>query len=243
MRYRQSDTASANDDLAMARLIDELQIQHFGTSAKYLSVLEQKNVMPKNQGVTLNSLKAIYNTASPLAPSTFRYVYKAFGPDINLGSITGGTDIISLFGAACPIVPVHAGEVQAPGLGMAIRSYTEDGKDVTKEGSEGDLVCVKAFPCQPVAFWGNDGAKRYKSSYFERFPNIWHHGDYIQFNPKTGGVVMLGRSDGVLNPAGSMLSVSLYNVLSDLGQFGLDRRRFTTSYSNTFLARLPMVCV
>lgn len=222
MRYRTSDTESYSTDLAMSLLIDELKINHFGTSAKYLSLLEQKAVQPmKPQSgsnepapCTLASLQAIYNTASPLSPSTFRYVYSAFGPDINLGSITGGTDIISLFGAANPLVPVYAGEVQAPGLGMAMAAYDENGEDMTGKGEPGDLVCTRSFPCQPVAFWGKDGEKKYRSSYFERFDGVWHHGDFVEFNPKTGGMIMLGRSDGVLNPAGVRFgSAEIYNVL------------------------------
>lgn len=214
MRYRSSDGTSVSDNLGMPRLIDELEIKHFGTSAKYLSLLEQNDIQPQANGVKLSALRAIYNTASPLAPSTFRYVYKAFGPDIMLGSITGGTDIVSLFGASCPIIPVYAGEVQAPGLGMAVRAYTEDGTDVTDKGLPGDLVCVRSFPCQPVTFWGEGRQAKYKSSYFEKFPGIWHHGDFVEFNRETGGMIMLGRSDGVLNPAGVRFgSAEIYNVL------------------------------
>lgn len=200
-------------ELAMPRLIDELQITHFGTSAKYLSVLEQKNVMPKEK-LTLKSLKSIYSTGSSLAPSTFEYVYQAFGPDINLGSITGGTDIISLFGAPSPLSPVYAGEVQVRGLGMAVEAWDCQGKDITNTREPGDLVCVKPFPCQPVAFWGADGVEKYKRSYFETFPGVWHHGDFVRFNPQTGGLIMLGRSDGVLKPAGVRFGSSeIYNVL------------------------------
>ncbi|KAL8873321.1 MAG: hypothetical protein Q9174_001197 [Haloplaca sp. 1 TL-2023] len=200
-------------ELAMPRVIDELQITHFGTSAKYLSLLEQKGVMPKEK-LSLTSLKAIYSTGSPLAPSTFEYVYKAFGPDIHLGSITGGTDIISLFGAPSPVSPVYTGEIQGRGLGMAVEAWDYQGNDITDTGEAGDLVCVKAFPAQPVAFWGADGAKKYRESYFERFPGVWHHGDYVKFNPRTGGLIMLGRSDGVLKPAGVRFGSSeIYNVL------------------------------
>lgn len=223
MRYRSTTdpTTSTSTELAMPRLIEELQIKHFGTSAKYLSVLEQASIAPRDAGIDLSSLCAIYNTASPLAPSTFRYVYRAFGPDVHLASITGGTDIISLFGAGTPLLPVHAGEIQAAGLGMAVRAYVDDGSDVTDAGEPGDLVCVKPFPCQPVAFWGGaKGAAKYKASYFEKFraadgKPIWHHGDFVQFNPAThGGLVMLGRSDGVLNPAGVRFgSAEIYNVL------------------------------
>ena len=202
-----------NGDLAMPRLIEELGITHFGTSAKYLSVLEQKSVLA-SQKVNVKTLKAIYSTGSPLAPSTFEFVYKAFGPDINLGSITGGTDIISLFGAPSQISPVFAGEIQQRGLGMAVEAWDFEGKNVTDSGEPGDLVCVKAFPCQPVMFWGPDGEKVYKKSYFEVFPGVWHHGDFVRLNPRTGGLIMLGRSDGVLKPAGVRFGSSeIYNVI------------------------------
>ncbi|KAK3615405.1 hypothetical protein LTR56_026613 [Elasticomyces elasticus] len=206
--------ASVKDDLAMPKLIDELQIAQFGTSAKYLSVLEQKSVMPKEQSLPMKSLKAIYSTGSPLAPSTFEYVYKAFGPNINLGSITGGTDIISLFGAPCPLHPVYVGEIQVLGLGMAVQAWDYTGKDVSSSGEPGDLVCVKPFPCQPVQFWGPTGEKKYKSSYFEQFEGVWHHGDFVRFNPQTGGLIMLGRSDGILKPSGVRFgSAEIYNIL------------------------------
>ncbi|KAL8694459.1 MAG: hypothetical protein Q9218_000871 [Villophora microphyllina] len=211
--FRPLDEDGTGGELAMPRLIDELQITHFGTSAKYLSVLEQKNVLPK-ETLSLMSLKAIYSTGSPLAPSTFEYVYRAFGPDINLGSITGGTDIISLFGAPSPLSPVYSGEIQVRGLGMAVEAWDYQGKDITHTGEPGDLVCVKAFPCQPVAFWGEDGDEKYQKSYFETFKGVWHHGDFIKFNPETGGLIMLGRSDGVLKPAGVRFGSSeIYNVL------------------------------
>ena len=218
-RYRNASLSgqtydSVADDMAMPRLIEELSITHFGTSAKYLSVLEQKSVFPLKSGLSLKSLTAIYSTGSPLAPSTFCYVYASFPPTVNLGSITGGTDIISLFGAPCPLAPVYAGEIQKLGLGMAVRAYDFDGRDIGETGEEGDLVCVKPFPCQPVKFWGLTGMAKYKSSYFEKFPGVWHHGDFVRYNPKTGGLVMLGRSDGVLKPAGVRFgSAEIYNVL------------------------------
>lgn len=199
----------------MPRLIDELAITHFGTSAKYLSILEQKSILPKDGGISLKSLKAIYSTGSPLAPSTFHYVYRAFGPSVNLASITGGTDIVSLFGAPSQLSPVYAGEIQVRGLGMAVEAWDYSGKDITDTGEPGDLVCVKPFPCQPVQFWGPDGAEKYRKSYFETFgPKIWHHGDFVRFNPSTYGMIMLGRSDGVLKPAGGRFgSAEIYNVL------------------------------
>ena len=205
--------ASGQGEMAMPHLIEELGITHFGTSAKYLSVLEQKNILPK-ESLPMHSLKAIYSTGSPLAPSTFVYVYRAFGPDIHLGSITGGTDIISLFGAPSPLSPVYAGEIQVRGLGMAVEVWDHEGKNVTNTGEPGDLVCVKPFPCQPVMFWGEDGDKLYQKSYFEEFPGVWHHGDFVRINPDTGGLIMLGRSDGILKPGGVRFgSAEIYNIL------------------------------
>ena len=208
-----ADGKSVKDQYAMPKLIDELGINQFGTSAKFLSVLEQNNVMPEEQGLTLNTLKAIYSTGSPLAPSTFKYVYKAFG-QINLGSITGGTDIISLFGAPCTLHPVYVGEIQVLGLGMAVKAWDFEGKDVSNKGEPGELICVKPFPCQPVTFWGQDGEKKYKKSYFEQFDGVWAHGDFVRFNPATGGLFMLGRSDGVLKPSGVRFgSAEVYNLV------------------------------
>lgn len=210
--FRPLDT-EGKGELAMPRLIERLSITHFGTSAKYLSILEQKNIIA-NDLVDLKSLKAIYSTGSPLAPSTFEYVYRAFGPDLNLGSISGGTDIISLFGAPSQISPVYSGEIQVRGLGMAVEAWDFQGKNVTDTGEPGDLVCVKPFPCQPVMFYGENGLSIYKKSYFETFPEVWHHGDFVRINPQTGGMVMLGRSDGVLKPAGVRFGSSeIYNVI------------------------------
>jgi acetoacetyl-CoA synthetase len=217
-------------EMSMPLLIDELKINHFGTSAKYLSVLEQAQTLPREaspKSATLASLKSILSTGSPLAPSTFEYVYKNLSPrpphpGIMLGSITGGTDIISLFGAPCPILPVHAGEIMCRGLGMAVKAFSANGKDISSTGEPGELVCTVPFPCQPCMFWppGPSGEARYKSSYFEVFKDentghpIWHHGDFIRFNPKTGGLWMLGRSDGVLNPMGVRFGSSeIYNTL------------------------------
>ncbi|KAF2468814.1 acetoacetate-CoA ligase [Lindgomyces ingoldianus] len=211
-------STSVPDDIAMPRLINEVGITHFGTSAKYLSVLEQKSLNLKAE-LSMKTLEAIYSTGSPLAPSTFSFVYNAFPPSINLGSITGGTDIISLFGAPNPLLPVYEGEIQGPGLGMDIRAFDYTGQDITKTGEPGDLVCTKHFICQPVSFWGKDGEKKYRSSYFDKFENIrgepvWHHGDFVRFNRETGGLWMLGRSDGILKPAGVRFgSAEIYNVL------------------------------
>jgi acetoacetyl-CoA synthetase len=212
--------------MSLPLLIDELKITHFGTSAKYLSILEQSNLLPKQSHppAHLSSLRSIFSTGSPLAPSTFEYTYRAFGPDIHLGSITGGTDILSLFGAPNPLLPVYAGEIQCVGLGMSVRCYDPSiGHDITESGEPGDLICDVPFPCQPCMFWppGPKGEKKYKSSYFETFEKdgkkgeqVWYHGDFVRFNPVTGGMWMLGRSDGVLKPGGVRFGSSeIYNII------------------------------
>lgn len=218
--FRPFDTEGGNGEMAMPRLIDELQITHFGTSAKYLSILEQASLNPTkhpHRPVSLQTLRAIFSTGSPLAPSTFEYVYNSIHPDIMLGSITGGTDILSLFCSGCPILPVYKGEIQCRCLGMAVSAFDYTGNDISTSGEPGDLVCTRPFPAQPVMFWppGPGGAEKYRKSYFDVFgPSIWHHGDFVRFNPQTGGVVMLGRSDGVLKPAGVRFgSAEIYNVL------------------------------
>lgn len=218
--FRPLDPEGGKGEMAMPRLIDELQITHFGTSAKYLSILEQTSLNPRkhpHRPASLKTLRAIFSTASPLAPSTFEYVYSSIHPDIMLGSITGGTDILSLFCSCCPILPVYKGEIQCRSLGMAVSVVDYAGNDIGASGDAGDLVCVRPFPAQPVMFWppGPEGAKKYRKSYFETFgSSIWHHGDFVRLNPRTGGVFMLGRSDGVLKPAGVRFgSAEIYNVL------------------------------
>ncbi|KAI1419475.1 acetoacetate-CoA ligase-like protein [Xylaria sp. FL1777] len=199
--------------ISLPRLLSLLKVTHFGTSATYLTTLEANHIYP-SESLDLIHLQAIYSTASPLPPSTFSFVYKAFPPHINLGSITGGTDIISLFGAPNPLLPVYIGEIQCAGLGMAIDVVDSISGEQTP-GEDGELVCTKPFPCQPLTFWGENGEDKYRASYFERFPNVWHHGDFVRINIRTGGLTMLGRSDGVLKPSGVRFgSAEIYNVLT-----------------------------
>ncbi|RSL56923.1 hypothetical protein CEP53_006659 [Fusarium sp. AF-6] len=210
--------------LSLPRLLSEFEVTHFGTSAAYLTALEANGVYPiRDKSIDLSKLQAIYSTASPLPPSTFKFVYEAFPRHINLGSITGGTDIISLFGAPCPLLPVRVGEIQCAGLGMAIRAVDSVTGEPIPAGEPGDLLCVKPFPCQPLTFFGVNGEAKYKSAYFDRFENVcgvdgpvWHHGDFVRIpDPGTGSLVMLGRSDGVLKPSGVRFgSAEIYNVLT-----------------------------
>ncbi|XWW98064.1 hypothetical protein V2A60_006060 [Cordyceps javanica] len=213
-----------NSYLSLPRVLSDLKVTHFGTSAAYLTALEANNVRPvEDKTLDLSRLEAIYSTASPLPPSTFKFVYEAFPKTVNLASITGGTDIISLFGAPCPLLPVRVGEIQCAGLGMAIRVVdSATGADIAP-GEPGDLVCVRPFPCQPLTFFGPGGEAKYKAAYFERFEDVcgvkgavWHHGDFVKIpDPSTGALLMLGRSDGVLKPAGVRFgSAEIYNILT-----------------------------
>ena len=207
--------------LSLPRLLASLKVTHFGTSAAYLTALETHSIRPA-ESLDLSRLQAVYSTASPLPPSTFCFVYDgAFPAHVNLASITGGTDIISLFGAPCPLLPVHAGEVQCAGLGMAIAVADPATGEPVPAGEDGELVCLRPFPCQPLTFWGPEGDARYRASYFERFEGlpggrlVWHHGDFVRADPRTGGLAMLGRSDGVLKPAGVRFgSAEIYNALA-----------------------------
>ncbi|KAG6031999.1 hypothetical protein E4U41_007348 [Claviceps citrina] len=213
-----------NSHLSLPKVLSDLQVTHFGTSAAYLTALEANNVRPiQDASLDLSSLEAIYSTASPLPPSTFRFVYEAFPRHVNLASITGGTDIISLFGAPCPLLPVRVGQIQCAGLGMDVRVVDSVTGEAVPAGEQGDLVCVKPFPCQPLTFFGPGGESKYKAAYFERFENVcgtrgpvWHHGDFVKIpDPSTGGLVMLGRSDGVLKPSGVRFgSAEIYNILT-----------------------------
>jgi acetoacetyl-CoA synthetase len=125
-----------------------------------------------------------------------------------------GTDIISLFGASSPLAPVHSGEIQCIGLGMKVESWDSSGKNCESTGEAGDLVCTAVFPCMPVRFWGAEGEAAYKRSYFETFPGVWHHGDFLKISPTTRGMLMLGRSDGILKPAGVRFgSAEIYNIV------------------------------
>ncbi|KAG7139222.1 Malonamoyl-CoA synthetase vrtB like protein [Verticillium longisporum] len=211
--------------LSLPRLLSELKVTHFGTSAAYLTALEANQVRPVRDepSLDLSHLEAIYSTASPLPPSTFNFVYEAFPPHVNLASITGGTDIISLFGAPSPLLPVRTGEIQCAGLGMAIRALDSLTGDPLPAANPGDLACVRPFPSQPLTFFGPGGDAKYRAAYFERFADVcgaagpvWHHGDFVRVpDPSTGSLVMLGRSDGVLKPAGVRFgSAEIYNVLT-----------------------------
>ncbi len=176
----------------------EEQISVFGTSAKYIAALEKAGVRPR-ESHTLDALRAVLSTGSPLAHESFDYVYRDIKPDLLLASISGGTDIVSCFALGNPILPVYRGELQCLGLGMAVEIFDDQGKAVYE--TKGELVCTRPFPCMPVGFWNDEDGSRFKSAYFESFPNVWAHGDYGEIT-EHGGLIIHGRSDAVLNPGG-----------------------------------------
>ncbi|HEV2331963.1 MAG TPA: acetoacetate--CoA ligase [Gammaproteobacteria bacterium] len=180
------------------RIADEEGISIFGTSAKYLSAAEKFEVQPRGQ-YKLARLRAITSTGSPLLPESSEYVYRDIKDSVCLSSISGGTDIISCFALGNPTLPVYPGELQCRGLGMAVEIWDEDGHSL--RGEPGELVCVKPFPSMPVYFWNDAEGKKYHEAYFERFENVWRHGDWAELTPRDG-LIIYGRSDATLNPGG-----------------------------------------
>lgn len=170
----------------------------FGTSAKYIDSLHKEGLKPIETH-DLSALRLITSTGSPLAPESFEYVYSGIKKDVHLASISGGTDIVSCFVLGDPTAPVWKGEIQAAGLGMAVDVWSEDGRPVKLE--RGELVCTRPFPSMPVMFWNDKDGAKYHAAYFDRFPNIWCHGDFAMWT-EHGGLVILGRSDATLNPQG-----------------------------------------
>jgi acetoacetyl-CoA synthetase len=170
----------------------------FGTSAKYIDACNNAGVDPA-ASYDLSHLRTVTSTGSPLVPEGFDYVYRHIKPDVCLSSIAGGTDIVGCFMGGNPIGPVWRGEIQARHLGMAVQVF--DGQGHAVEGEKGELVCVKPFPSMPVSFWNDPDGARYRGAYFETYPGVWHHGDFIELS-EHGGIIIYGRSDATLNPGG-----------------------------------------
>ncbi len=170
----------------------------FGTSAKYIDACNKAGLEPRETH-DLSSVEVMCSTGSPLVPESFDYVYGRIKKDLQLASISGGTDIVGCFMLGNPVLPVWRGELQSMGLGLAVQVYDDNGNPVEQE--KGELVCVKPFPCMPVKFWNDPDGERYRSAYFDKYPNIWCHGDFIEMTEHKGFVVY-GRSDATLNPGG-----------------------------------------
>jgi acetoacetyl-CoA synthetase len=187
-----------DDGRVLWAMAAEEKITVFGTSARYIAAQEKAGLHP-GRDFDLASLKSVLSTGSPLAPASFDYVYDAISADVRLSSITGGTDIISCFATGNPLLPVRRGEIQCLALGMDVAIFDDDGNPVS--GKRGELVCTRAFPSMPVGFWNDPDNARYHAAYFERFPGVWAHGDYAEITA-SGGMIVHGRSDAVLNPGG-----------------------------------------
>jgi acetoacetyl-CoA synthetase len=189
------------------------RMTYFGTSAKFIDAARKAGIKPVETH-DLSLVRTISSTGSPLSPEGFTYVYESVKKDVHLASISGGTDIVSCFVLGIPTEPVYVGEIQGPGLGMAMDVWDDDGRPV--RGEKGELVCVKAFPSMPIGFWNDPEGKKYSAAYFERFDNIWCHGDFAEWTVH-GGMIIHGRSDATLNPGGVRIGTAeIYNQVEKL---------------------------
>ncbi|WP_227816321.1 acetoacetate--CoA ligase [Nitrogeniibacter aestuarii] len=188
---------------------------HFGTSAKFIDHLAKLGRRPKDTH-KLDTVRAMMSTGSPLVPEGFAYVYDAIKSDLCLSSISGGTDILSCFVLGNPTLPVWAGEIQCRGLGMAVEVFDDEGQPI--RGDKGELVCTKPFPSMPIGFWNDEDGAKYRAAYFERFDNIWCHGDFCEITAH-GGLIIHGRSDATLNPGGVRIGTAeIYRQVEKLDE-------------------------
>jgi acetoacetyl-CoA synthetase len=191
------------------------KITIFGTSAGYIAALQNANVMPGKK-YDLTPLKTILSTGSPLSVENYEYLYREVKADLLLASITGGSDLNATFAAGNPMGPVYAGEIQCRGLGMKVEAWDEGGRPVV--GQQGELVCTRAFPSMPIYFWDDPEGKKYHGAYFDVYPNVWRHGDFIEINDR-GGIIVYGRSDATLNPGGVRIGTSeIYRQMEQLDE-------------------------
>jgi acetoacetyl-CoA synthetase len=196
-------------------LADAEGMTHFGTSAKYIDAIAKIGLKPRETH-RLEKLRALLSTGSPLVPEGFDYVYANIKADLCLSSISGGTDIVSCFVLGNPMGPVWRGEIQAKGLGMAVEVFNEKGSPVQCE--KGEMVCTRPFPSMPVGFWNDPGGEKYRAAYFERYPNVWRHGDWCE-ETEHGGLIIYGRSDAVLNPGGVRIGTAeIYRQVESLDE-------------------------
>ncbi|MEQ9326075.1 MAG: acetoacetate--CoA ligase, partial [Rhodospirillales bacterium] len=185
----------------------------FGTSAKSIDAYAKGGLEPAKTH-DLSTLRMMTSTGSPLAPEGFDYVYEKVKKDIHLASIAGGTDLVACFMLGSPLLPVWRGEIQCAGLGMETTVYDDQGNALL--GEKGELVCTGPFPSMPIGFWNDPGDERYRAAYYERFPNIWHHGDFVE-KTEHGGFIIYGRSDAVLNPGGVRIGTAeIYRQVEQL---------------------------
>ena len=192
---------------------DSVGVNVFGTSAKFIDALNKAGLSPK-ESHDLSALRLILSTGSPLGDEGFDYVYRCIKDDVQLSSISGGTDIVSCFVLGNPVLPVWRGEIQSKGLGMAVEIWNDDGAPI--ETGKGELVCTKPFPAMPIGFWSDPDGAKYQKAYFERFPGVWHHGDFAEITDHQG-IIIHGRSDATLNPGGVRIGTAeIYAVVERL---------------------------
>jgi len=199
----------------LLRIAEKEKITLFGVSAKYIDSLRKLNINVK-QKYKLKNLKTICSTGSPLSEDSFKYVYKKIKKNLHLASISGGTDIVSCFVLGNIYSPVTVGQIQNNGLGMDVTVFNERGKTI--KNKKGELVCKNAFPSMPKKFWNDKNDTKYKKAYFNKFKNVWHHGDYAE-RKSNGGYIIYGRSDTTLNPGGVRLGTAeIYSVVENFKQ-------------------------
>ncbi len=201
------------ENAALWNMAEQEGITVFGTSAKYLAMCEKHGLAPIETH-DLSALRTILSTGSPLAIHSFDYVYSSVKHDVHLASISGGTDIVSCFAGGNPIAPVYRGELQTRALGMAVHVFNENGEPVV--GEPGELVCTRPFVSMPVAFWNDPDGAKYHAAYFERYPNVWRHGDWCELT-EHDGMIIYGRSDATLNPGGVRIGTAeIYRQVEQL---------------------------
>jgi acetoacetyl-CoA synthetase len=200
---------------ALWQMAQDQKITVFGTSAGYLSALENTGLRPADD-YDLPELRSVLSTGSPLSEEGFEFVYDAIKSDLQLASISGGTDLNGCFALGNPMGPVYSGELQCRGLGMKVEAFDENGRPVI--GQQGELVCTAPFPSMPLYFWNDPDNKKYLSAYFDVYPGVWRHGDYIEINDH-GGVKIYGRSDATLNPGGVRIGTAeIYRRVNDFAE-------------------------
>ncbi|CAK4028733.1 Acetoacetyl- synthetase [Lecanosticta acicola] len=204
------------DTKQLLRIASKYKVTYFGTSPRYLLEVEMSKVIPK-QEFDLSSLRIVYTTGATLSAEQYRWFYRAFPSHVHLCNTAGGTDTATSLIAADPAGPIHAGEMQVFALGMDVDiANPETGDSILESGESGEMIVRRPFPSMPALFWGDEDGTKYRSSYFERFENldVWAQHDWLQYNPKTGGLIMHGRSDGVLNPSGVRFgSGEIYSIV------------------------------
>ncbi|CCL98680.1 uncharacterized protein FIBRA_00682 [Fibroporia radiculosa] len=191
----------------------------FGTSPRFLTDVHAKGIQP-SQVASFECLRTLSSTGSVLTAPMFEWTQHAFNSDLHIISVSGGTDVCGAFVGGVPMLPVHAGEIQGKLLGMKVEIFDDNGKNIEDSGVPGELVCTRPHPCLPLGFWGDDSGEKVRKAYFEQYPGVWRQGDFIVKNVETQGLMILGRSDGVLNPSGVRFgSAEIYSVLENFSDY------------------------